>query len=1785
MHLKTFTYRWCSGLGLALLFVLLGGLATAQDVQKAPGETKNSKAEKTLEPDSEINTKDKAPTKKKGPLPRERVILHLQGDVGKHPEILGMEALLSDRLLKGPSLAPVGRAALNKAARQARLLKKTGLISNKDIPYFCLNTDARRAIIGRMDIDRDRIVLYLSSFDGTTTVNQGSAEIKGSLGDLSAFIDDALGAMGEVTGRDVEAGGKPLSKDLTMEALAIFGEGWGKMLSKGGEAALLKLSKAQSLGFRAPAAMKAWLLDKVEEKLAKPLDKQRPELAAIILDLAGKTREALAAYAGIKGNSKKAKRAKIRRAELLFELGRWDALRQLLRKLDRDLPKSDRLHALRGMIQAKVGQKAQAHANWKKAADYGSSDPALHEALAHSFAAGNNKRDASKYFLKAAELYGSHKRYGHAGANLMRAVGAGATENKLDGIKIEYLSKDELSELDKILKKLEGEPSPARMLARARLHVAAGNLDEAEALLVRAADRNKKYFEANLSAGEFFLEKKLDIDKSIHYLKRARKRKPSDPDTLAALAWVHQKADFFERSVEFYKLYMAPRNMNMPAQLGYADFLVACNRSEEAMKTIDEALKADPEYGPANAMLAKLYRKTGDREKEKARLKLMKHLDKRLAEAHKPKTKKKEAKKEERKKEKPRHVVLVSFPATKNLYKLVPSELKKVGLYSMNKLENSITDKLFKSLFRVHHLRPEPIHEDFKALIANDFELVEDPEGGDLIEINRGPTPFKPGSFGGIIKKHELDAVVIHRLQETETRSGIPAVRLDLWCFVAGEKEVRHAGERISLNQEKLKSFNPFVVVPPLHVLAILVIFSIRRKKLGFGRVKVKINYDNTFEQGYFAIKLSKKELKQSFNVDKLMAMRWTGGKEDTENKIKNFFKGRNVALAVDKKARLRKLTPGHYHVYITGFMVDFETRKPMGTYEVTREIDVVKGEQTALNVDLEIEEAFVEIRVTEKFVEKKPRPEMADKEGEEKYYDDVTYRIISGATVEINNDPDLTKITTSDEAVGYHLPNGAYRIIATYQNMAAMHNLEITDTSPKIIELRLAPKSEADIDVAPTELEMDPEILEKGGLPVSVAKAVKLSEITPADVAPHAPSEPPEYSDEILSAAPELDFDTAASPDSLELDQLFEGRTGESLDTLFETGDDADSDVHAGEFAAKARQFQQAGKFDEAAKLYLRAGDYEKATQMCQASGNQILTYKIYGVSYLKEGKYREAAEMFKYALEPLLEADALEGLRLFDEANRKRADFWDEKGDLSRSLEYYEKAGAYDRIGEIQEHLENYQQAAEAFLRARRFRDAAECFVKSNDIKQAAHCYEHDGQFLKAAELMGQLGPNAKIFNLYEKAGHFVEAAEGFKKFGLLDEAVHACQLVPPSSPDYLKTALIMGKIFIERQDQEKARSVYHKVIENAEINTDNLETYYEFGVLIQEQGLIHEAHGLFEKLESVKYNYSDVGIRLQNLEKQLEKQYEEYGTVGAPGTLPPFPAYRTNISETGPFPTSEKEKKGKAKPPASSRYVFEEEIGRGAMGIVFRATDTALDRVVAYKTVSNAIKENPASLKYFLSEAKSLAALSHGNIVTVFDVGQESGNYYITMEYVEGRSLDNFIKEKGRLSTKNCVVIASKICNGLEYAHKKNVVHRDVKPSNIMISDQGEVKIMDFGLAKIMTDAVQDKTTARGTPLYMAPEQVEGVGVGHRADIYAFGVALFEMSTGTHPFTKGDIAYHHVNTPPPKPTRYNPSIPESLENIILKCLEKKMEDRYQSAAEIKKDLIPLRDALLKS
>ena len=256
---------------------------------------------------------------------------------------------------------------------------------------------------------------------------------------------------------------------------------------------------------------------------------------------------------------------------------------------------------------------------------------------------------------------------------------------------------------------------------------------------------------------------------------------------------------------------------------------------------------------------------------------------------------------------------------------------------------------------------------------------------------------------------------------------------------------------------------------------------------------------------------------------------------------------------------------------------------------------------------------------------------------------------------------------------------------------------------------------------------------------------------------------------------------------------------------------------------------------------------------------------------------------------------------------------------------------------------------------------------------------------------------------------------------------------------------------------------------------------------------------------------------------------------------------------------------------------RYEILEKIGTGGMSDVYKAKDHKLNRFVAVKVLKQEFSENANFVSKFRIEAQAAAGLMHPNIVNVYDVGEEDGIYYIVMELVEGITLKSYIEKKARLSVKEAISIAIQVSMGIEAAHKNRIIHRDIKPQNIMISKDGKVKVTDFGIAKAVTSNTIT-SNVMGSVHYTSPEQARGGYSDEKSDIYSLGITMFEMLTGRVPFngeTTVAIAIKHIQEPMPSPREYISEIPISVEQIVFKCTQKSPDRRYQSVAELLADL----------
>ena len=562
-----------------------------------------------------------------------------------------------------------------------------------------------------------------------------------------------------------------------------------------------------------------------------------------------------------------------------------------------------------------------------------------------------------------------------------------------------------------------------------------------------------------------------------------------------------------------------------------------------------------------------------------------------------------------------------------------------------------------------------------------------------------------------------------------------------------------------------------------------------------------------------------------------------------------------------------------------------------------------------------------------------------------------------------------------------------------------------------------------------------------------------------------------------------------------------------------------------------------------QAAKLYQRAERFDKALDVlergrcCREAAQVALLLQ----------QYARAAELFQDAGEPERAARALRSLGEDAEAARILANLHRDRGEAKQAAEYFEEAGDDLAAGDLYGSVEAHDKAGDCFMRRGEFLAAAEMYFLAEDQAKAAHCYEEAGHLDEAARFRALLGEHDREADLLDRAGRFLASGQIYHRQGMGDEAIDVLQKVESTHEDFSQASALLGDIFSGRRQSSLAIKKLKQAIGGRELDRDNLPVYYTLATVYDANDDVAEALEVFEKILAFDYHYRDVEERLAEARERLETSVEEIG---------------------GPEDGSHCATDAEGQP---GRYQIVGELGRGGMGIVYKAKDTSLDRLVAYKVLPDSLQEDPQALKNFLREAKAAAKLNHPNIVTVYDMGAQGGRYYIAMEYVEGTTLKEILRRRGSIAAAGVLQVLVHLCEALAYAHDRRVVHRDVKTANVMWTRDKHAKLMDFGLAKVIEGVRNRTTVVSGTPYYMSPEQTLGKDIDQRTDLYSLGVTLFELAVGTVPFQEGNIPYHHVHTQPPDVRDLQPELPTALSQVINRCLLKDPAARYQSANQI--------------
>jgi tRNA A-37 threonylcarbamoyl transferase component Bud32 len=472
--------------------------------------------------------------------------------------------------------------------------------------------------------------------------------------------------------------------------------------------------------------------------------------------------------------------------------------------------------------------------------------------------------------------------------------------------------------------------------------------------------------------------------------------------------------------------------------------------------------------------------------------------------------------------------------------------------------------------------------------------------------------------------------------------------------------------------------------------------------------------------------------------------------------------------------------------------------------------------------------------------------------------------------------------------------------------------------------------------------------------------------------------------------------------------------------------------------------------------------------------------------------------------------------------------------------------------RAAEVYEEAENYLDAARCYEHCGAHRQAAEAYQRLGELGRAAEMFDRCQEYEKSGTLYEATQDLAQATRMYNEAGLFYRAAVVAKKAGLAEQAINYLQQVQPDSLDYTAALVRLARHFMEQGLPGVAVEKLRKALANKPLAADNLEVYYTLAEAAEEMGDYKKASSILNKIVAEDYSYRDAVGKLQELER---KSAERKASAQ--------PAQKMLKSELG----------------GGERYELQEKLGAGGMGIVYRAHDRLLKRVVAYKMLMEQFMEIEEIRERFLREARSAAILNHPNIVTIYDVDIDQGRLFIAMEYVEGKSYYQIQEKEGQLpisAARHCMV---GILRALAHAHSKGVVHRDIKPSNVMLARDRVIKITDFGLAKILKRAKDEGSErASGTPLYMSPEQILGEPLDFRTDIYAFGGTAYHLLAGEPPFIEGEVLYHHVHTEPRPLKEFRRDIPAGMATIIERCLQKNPAQRFQKASDI---LIALRSA----
>ncbi len=564
---------------------------------------------------------------------------------------------------------------------------------------------------------------------------------------------------------------------------------------------------------------------------------------------------------------------------------------------------------------------------------------------------------------------------------------------------------------------------------------------------------------------------------------------------------------------------------------------------------------------------------------------------------------------------------------------------------------------------------------------------------------------------------------------------------------------------------------------------------------------------------------------------------------------------------------------------------------------------------------------------------------------------------------------------------------------------------------------------------------------------------------------------------------------------------------------------------------------YEKLRKFRESAKSYYSADRLSDVVRVCRITGDLSSA-----ATYLETaGYWDEAAKIYEEIGESIKSKQLRIHNLLATDRLYEAAELADESGEYLIAAEAYEQVGNYAKAGEMYRLIDNPEKAAEMFLLCEKYVEAAILLEKTGQTLRAAQAREKTGELDKAAEL-------------FAVSGKLVKAATLYLQIDKLDDAIRILQNAWSPDSSNISIRNLLGLAFIRRGNFELAYENYLKFLMEEKVGRENIDIFWELALGFEQRGEPERAVRVYEKILAFDLQYKDVKDRLNYLSCQLGMRKSKRSTTTIPHQFTP----------------------GRM---IADRYVIKEKIGAGGMGVVYRALDQELGVEVALKVLKPKYANDLEMVQRFKQEVTLARQIHNDNVIRIFDFEKIHNVLYISMEFFPSRDLKALIRAKKQLTIDEIIRYMTQVCSGLWAAHRRGIIHRDIKPQNILINDDEIVKLVDFGIATVINRTALDTTEfVVGTPEYMSPEQARGEPVDIRSDIYSLGTILYESIVGIPPFINSDsfqVLVDQVEKDPVPPADRDPEIPGWLNDLVLKCLEKDPDKRYESVLVIERQL----------